>query len=375
MKIDKIIFAVDDSEKYHGLWEINSEICKKVLGITPILFHITNEDSDFFEDQYGLVKKVKKLPNYPTGFQSQIYRMFGTKYFYGEVCMTSDIDMLITNQSYITDQIKDFDKNDMVIFVSDAYDNNREECVGIYSEPRISMCYNSADGKTFDEILNTNRSFEDFCFEVSNICDDIHDRDEIYFGHKIKNFYDQSRIKKLVRGYKSPFVCPKRNDRPKNENLFNNYTKEDIENGNIVDIHLSRPYIKHKTEIDELRRIILNEDDEIYLIGCHIENEVQERYLRELTSNLTKNNKKFVLTSHTIVPLDIVEKSVGYVYDSINPKFKTWELDNFPKSLIGILLNTSHHVKDSTADRSVNFLTMSTEILFSTQFSLSSTGG
>ena len=33
MKIDKIIFSVDDNPRYQGLWKINSEICKKVLGI------------------------------------------------------------------------------------------------------------------------------------------------------------------------------------------------------------------------------------------------------------------------------------------------------------------------------------------------------
>ena len=329
MNIDKIIFAVDDNPKYSNLWKINSEICKKVLGITPVLFHITEEDSDFYEDEYGIVKKIKRLPNHSTGFQSQIYRMYGTKYFPDEVCITSDIDMLTINKSYITDQIKHFNENDFIVYTSDGYDKNRPECVDIYCDPRVSMCYNAGKGSTFNEIFNTERSFFDFANEVRETYWQEHDCDELFLGTKISNFINQNRIKRLRRGYRSPFICPKRIERPSNENLFNVYNETDIKNGNIVDIHLSRPYSKHKIEIDKLRRIILNEDDEVYLIGCHIENETQENLLRNLVNTLKDNNKDFILVSHTLIPQDIIEQSVGFIYDTINPKYKTWELNGF----------------------------------------------
>jgi hypothetical protein len=329
MIIDKIIFAVDDNPKYSNLWKINSEICKKVLGITPVLFHITEEDSDFYEDEYGIVKKIKRLPNHSTGFQSQIYRMYGTKYFPDEVCITSDIDMLTISKSYITDQIKHFNENDFIVYTSDGYDKNRPECVDIYCDPRVSMCYNAGKGSTFNEIFNTERSFFDFANEVRETYWQEHDCDELFLGTKISNFINQNRIKRLRRGYRSPFICPKRIERPPNENLFNVYNETDIKNGNIVDIHLSRPYSKHKIEIDKLRRIILNEDDEVYLIGCHIENETQENLLRNLVNTLKDNNKDFILVSHTLIPQDIIEQSVGFIYDTINPKYKTWELNGF----------------------------------------------
>lgn len=329
MIIDKIIFAVDDNPKYSNLWKINSEICKKVLGITPVLFHITEEDSDFYEDEYGIVKKIKRLPNHSTGFQSQIYRMYGTKYFPDEVCITSDIDMLTISKSYITDQIKHFNENDFIVYTSDGYDKNRPECVDIYCDPRVSMCYNAGKGSTFNEIFNTERSFFDFANEVRETYWQEHDCDELFLGTKISNFINQNRIKRLRRGYRSPFICPKRIERPSNENLFNVYNETDIKNGNIVDIHLSRPYSKHKIEIDKLRRIILNEDDEVYLIGCHIENETQENLLRNLVNTLKDNNKDFILVSHTLIPQDIIEQSVGFIYDTINPKYKTWELNGF----------------------------------------------
>jgi hypothetical protein len=48
MKLEKIIFATDDNPEYSGFWKINSEICKKKLGITPVLFKIgeTNLQQD-----------------------------------------------------------------------------------------------------------------------------------------------------------------------------------------------------------------------------------------------------------------------------------------------------------------------------------------
>ena len=61
MKIDKVIFASNDSS-YLKFWKLNSEITLKKLGITPVLFHITDEESDFYKDEFGLVKKVKQLP-------------------------------------------------------------------------------------------------------------------------------------------------------------------------------------------------------------------------------------------------------------------------------------------------------------------------
>jgi hypothetical protein len=67
MKVDKVIFSSDDSE-YLDFWKLNSEITFKKLGITPVLFHITDEETDFYEDNFGNKenKETAKLSNrYP----------------------------------------------------------------------------------------------------------------------------------------------------------------------------------------------------------------------------------------------------------------------------------------------------------------------
>jgi len=69
---------------------------------------------------------------------------------------------------------------------------------------------------------------------------------------------------------------------------------------------------------------------EVYLIGCHVENEEQSNLLRRLVSHLNFFKKDYVLVSHTMLPSDIVEKSVGFIYDTSNPVFRRWDLENAP---------------------------------------------
>ncbi len=99
MKISKAIFGVDDSY-FLEFWPIQAKICKELLNIEPVLFYICDEDSDFYSDGYGLVKKVKKIGDVKTGLLACIVRMFGTKYFPDEVCLTCDLDMLMINKNY-----------------------------------------------------------------------------------------------------------------------------------------------------------------------------------------------------------------------------------------------------------------------------------
>ena len=120
MKIDKVIFGVDDNPLYSDFWPIQAKLVKEVLGAEPVLFHITNESSDFYNDGHGLVKKINKdtCPEIITSFISQVVRMYATKYFPDEICMPSDIDMLILNKEWFTEQIKDISDNDLIIMDS-----------------------------------------------------------------------------------------------------------------------------------------------------------------------------------------------------------------------------------------------------------------
>ena len=333
MKLEKIIFSTDDNPEYSGFWKINSEICKKKLGITPVLFKIGETESDFYEDEFGIIKEVKAIEGLDTGFQAQIYRMYGTKYFTNEIVMTSDIDMLLLNRDYVNSQIDLISDCDLVIFNSDSYDNSRPECAGIYSGPdRYPICYVVGKGSTFNQIINTDVDFNEYCDRLLRL--DLNwDTDEIYFGRCV-NSQNKIKVHKLIRGYSSNFFCPNRIEKRDfyNSVIFSIDLEKKINLDSFIDCHCARPYSQYKVAIDNIKNTVLRESrKEVYLIGCHIENQTQKDLLYELVDFLESNDKLFIISSHTSIPEDILMKSVGFIYDSVNPKYKTWNLPNFPK--------------------------------------------
>jgi FkbM family methyltransferase len=269
MKIDKIIFACNDNHEYLDFWKINSEICSKKLGITPVLFHITDEDSDFYSDEYGIVKKIKALPDvahsegityyHGTGYQAQIFRMYGAKYFPDEVCLTSDIDMLLFNKDYLLQCLQNADSDDLVIMGSDGYDPSRKECIGVYSGQRYPICYVASKGKNFSRILETDCSFEEYCQRLALL--NLHwDTDEMYFGRMVDRESHGVKVHKIKRGVSSNFFCNRRIE--KHYFSGENYTwgldlTGQIEIKNFIDCHCARPYSAHKEKIDNLVNQIL----------------------------------------------------------------------------------------------------------------------
>ena len=260
MKVNKIIFSSDDSH-YLDFWKINSEITFKKLGITPVLFHITDEDSDFFEDEFGLVKKIKRLTNHSDKVQSQIVRMYATKYFPNEICLTNDIDMFLFNKDYLVNNLENISDDDMVILNSDAYDSNRPECRYEYAGPdRYPICYIASKGTTFNKILNTDVSFQEYADRVESVGIEGHN-DEIYFGRMVNN-QDNIKVHKVKRGYCSNFYVPQRIEKfmfNLNEKLtFRIDVTGYVDMSYFIDCHCKSPYSENKILIDKLKDQILN---------------------------------------------------------------------------------------------------------------------
>jgi hypothetical protein len=238
MKIDKVIMSCDDNESYLNLWPHVSKVCKLTLGITPVLFHITDEYSDFVPDKYGIVKKIKKHTEIPTSFQSQIYRIYGTKFFYNENCLISDIDMLIFNKDYFINQVQEYDENSFIAYLDDAYDLSRPECQKMWALNRIPMCYVLAKGKTFFNLLDLNCDFNEFAeriynFEFGYDVPDFH-KDEVFIGKMMFRNYSNTEIIRLKRNIKDVYNIPGRVEKKDfydmNPNLI--YTKE------LIDCHI-----------------------------------------------------------------------------------------------------------------------------------------
>lgn len=250
MKIDKVILSCDDNKNYLDLWPYVSKICKLTLGITPILFHMTDTYSDFIQDNYGFVKKIKRIPDLPVEFQSQIYRLYGTKFFMDETCLISDIDMFIFNREYFLNNIKKYDDNCFISFLSDAYDLSRPETHNMWALNRIPMCYNLAKGKIFYKLLDLSCDFNEFAEKIFRYnfgyeVPTFH-KDEVFLGKMLFRNLSEIEIVKLKREINDVFNIPRRLEK-KN---FYDYNNQNIINGYYVDCHIPNDW-KQNMEIFE----------------------------------------------------------------------------------------------------------------------------
>jgi hypothetical protein len=351
MKIDKVIMSCDDSH-YQYFWPVVAQVCKKVLGITPVLFRVGDEDGDFFYDGNGLVKYVKKIDGVPTATQGQILRLYGTKYFPDEICLLSDIDMMLLNKKYFVDNLSDYEEDSYVILSSDGYDLNRKECNDLFDFQVYPLCYHAAKGKTFSEILEIESSFEGFVkkvmnFQITNKKDWY--RDEIYLSSMINSKYEKYKFHKLIRGYQENFYVPDRiekynfpvdfrdNEEMRLTNLrLGNYDKEKLIGGFYIDCHCVRPYGWYDKEIWEVVNTLINQTsnkmNDLIMITAFCDTKEKEETLRNLVTQISnqKDNFDLMIISHSVIPDDIVEKCDYHFYDKKNELLYEYELRSKP---------------------------------------------
>lgn len=269
MKIDKVIVSCDNSH-YQYYWPIIAKVCKKNIKATPVLFKIGEEESDFFFDGHGLVKNVKALPEVSTGIQSLFYRMYGTKLFPDDVCLISDIDMMLLSHDYFQGTIQDFDENSIVVYSSDAYDKSRNDFDGFFTEDVYGMCYNAAKGKIFEEVLDLSGEFSDFVerLKTYNIEKGLEwYGDEIYLTNRVNLYSQKYQVHKLKRGYEEEFVVRDRIEKwqfpvefvipemVKQNSEHGNYSEKLLREGYYKDCHCVRPYGWYENEIHNVANI------------------------------------------------------------------------------------------------------------------------
>jgi len=249
MKVEKVIMSCDDSH-YQDYWPVVSKVCKKQLGATPVLFKIGEKETDFYFDGNGLVKEVKALPQIQTSVQSLFYRIYGTKFFPNEVCLISDLDMMLISYDYFQNTIKDFHEDSIVVYSSDAYDVNRNDSKQWFDFNVFAMCYNAAKGKIFEEVLDLKGSFSDFLDKLNNF---KYEKtlewfgDEVYLTKKIEQFSDKFQVHKLRRGYEEGFVVKNRIEK---WNFPADYTDEQMKLLNIRDVSYDKNLLKEGFYLD-----------------------------------------------------------------------------------------------------------------------------
>jgi len=242
MKIKYAIVSSDQNEMYLDFWNPIMKVWSQHIKIKPILVLISDKNNVVDYGDY-IIHEIKKIEDIDTGLQSQISRMYVTKFYNDDICITSDIDMIPLGFNYFNNIVNDFDDNSLIILSSDAYKN----------ENRYPLCYNVGKGETFNEIMDFNVTFDEYVNRILTF-NWGWDSDELYFGLKVNEFNDNSRIKKLNRGWTNG-IAHKRIDR-----CLWYYNEKFIKDDFYIDCHSLRPYKNYKNEIDKLINIILKQD-------------------------------------------------------------------------------------------------------------------
>jgi len=249
MNIDYVIVATDNNPEYDGFWQIIKDAWNNVIGVTPILV-IIGEENFIKEEENCIIVGYKKVKNIETSFQSQVARLYATSLYEHKTYLTSDIDMLPMLKSYFLNNANNAKDDQIVIYTSDAY--------GYYRQTRYPMCYNLAMGSTYKEILKLNCSYYEFIERLDSF-DIQHNRkwdtDELYIGKCVRDFEidNEHRIIKLSRGFREGYATD-RLDR----DYWNRYDFNKITQDAYIDCHFPRPYNReeNKKSIDNILRLL-----------------------------------------------------------------------------------------------------------------------
>lgn len=246
MKTTRIILSSDDNEQYLQFWNLVSETWNKHVGIRPTLFVVSKKDLNLSTEN-GDVIYQPPVDFVPSAQQAQIIRFFGATVYQNERCLISDLDMLPLQTEYFRKSYDELNQDDILFYSSDAY------LPGNPAYPAFPMCYMSATGRIFEEILGSN--FKDFSTEVTEWMKHSHGwyTDEKVFFQKWNQWpRKEQKTKILRRGFnKGPAITMRRIDR--SENSY--YDKGLLLSGGYVDYHMPRPFFSNKAKIAEISDI------------------------------------------------------------------------------------------------------------------------
>ena len=236
MKIDYAIVGSNMDPMYLDFWPIVSKVWKEKFNITPVLGLICDEDTDLYQDTYGLVKKFKKIDGVDESMQTQIVRLFLPKFLNGS-CLMSDIDMIPLSVDYFKSNSEYLNDSNIVIYSSD-----NPECL---SNNMYPMCYVLSSSNIFSKIFELDTSWYEFVEKQNNRNQGWY-TDQKFIYEKINQYHlEHNNCVFLKRGWNG--VANGRVDR-----INWVYNSEKVNQGYYIDCHSLRPYSKYKNEINDL---------------------------------------------------------------------------------------------------------------------------
>lgn len=233
MKIDYCLIGSTTNPLYLDFWPVVSKIWKEVFNITPVLGLICDEDSDLISDEYGIIKKIKTSNLTDEGTQSQIVRMYLSKFLSGN-CIISDIDMIPLSKKYFIDDLIEYSDDDVLVMSSHHYQT--------INTKQYPMCYVVGNSKSFNNIFETETNWDEFVIKSSR---NGWYSDQCFLYESIQK-YGVENVKFPYRSFS--------NDRVDRDQWY--YNANAVKEGKYIDSHLLRPYISYKTQIEFLINLL-----------------------------------------------------------------------------------------------------------------------
>lgn len=256
MKIDKVLFTIDDNPHYKGFWKSISKHFKKRLGMDSKLFVIGDKDTDMntYSTEYGETELTMKIKDIPTIIQALLGKFYFTLSEPDTVWMIGDLDLYPLQKYHFIDSIKDVDDSMYVHLNPWAYGKQWRKGVN-----GLAGYYHVAKGSTFKKELSITTP-EDFCNEVYrtekygikfiNVQENKANRlaskndygwfccEEMYTGELLRN------CKKLIEINPSLFLRVDRSNMTWDQQL--------LQNQQYVDMHAPRPYEDYENLIETI---------------------------------------------------------------------------------------------------------------------------
>ncbi len=260
MKIDKVIFTIDDNPHYSGFWKSISKHYKERLSILPVLFIICDKKNiqiKSYQNNYGEIILIDKINNIPSIIQALIGKFYFTKTEPETTWLIGDLDLYPLQQYHFKNELLNVDENSYVHLNPYGYGKNwRDKING------LPGYFHVAKGKTFmEELKFQDKTFEDVCYEIYN---------SNYFGIQFHNI-DANRENKKASSEYGWFCCeemytgsllknsnklielpPKDVSYPRIDRSNMKYHLNMLESGHYIDFHAPRPYEDYEHVIEEI---------------------------------------------------------------------------------------------------------------------------
>lgn len=253
MKIQKVIFSIDDNPHYMGFWSSISRHYKTKLGMSSKLFVLSNDSlaGDKYDKSYGEVEVVPLLSEFPPILQALMAKFYFVVTEKETLWMVGDLDLYPMQTQHFIDDIANIP--------DDAYVHLNPYAYGVDWRKKVDGLagyFHVAKGRIFEEELGFHKSFHEVCSEVfsgpygiratHNGCAPVSRQASKHWGWFC---CEEMYTGKLLRASQRLIeLAPKHNERIDRSNM--SYVLGDIPKGRYVDFHSPRPYEEHQQVIE-----------------------------------------------------------------------------------------------------------------------------